>query len=511
MKFIQQDQVAASRFSAGVRGYFQANMLTSWIARDQPGKNYLSETKQACTRVFSSILGLNAALMLVSALSGCSGAVGTPPDTTPVAATPLAVSPAAADIFPDVPVTFTITGGKPTYSAFTSNSVVLPVNAAVTGTSFTVTPAAVTADTSVDITVRDAANTSATAKATVKPSTLINQITFTPSAPATNGCGTGLCSGNDALVVVKAALNGVVLRGRQIRFEALQGSFKISTTGLVPPPPGSTCTDRSCTVLTDAQGEATVTVVADAAAFTQVATLQITDASVPSSGQSRKYNFTIIQQTSGVGILSVLPSASIVLQGAAGSVATNGMGSCPIGTVSYAIFGGTPEYKVSSSLPDVAPAPSETVKNSGDSFTVTLIPVRTGGSCGQPVFVIADKLGRSIQTAVLDLQRGLDGTSTVDPVFSILPSSGINLCPNSTVSVAISGKGSFVAAIATSVPSDAGGPLIDVNPKAGPIPGTVTFTRRSGTVPSVVEVRFSDGITTQPLKITTPPASTTCP
>jgi hypothetical protein len=208
-------------------------------------------------------LALVAVIGLISGLSACgSGAVGSPPDTTPVASTPLAISPAAADLFPDVPTTFTVTGGKPGYTAFSSNSVALPVTATLAGATFTVIPGPVTAETAVDITVRDTANASASAKATVKPSTLINQITFTPSAPTAAGCGTGLCSGNDAQVVVKAALNGVVLRSRQIRFEVLQGSFKISPTSA-----GAACTTTSCTVSTDGQGESAIRVIADSGYF----------------------------------------------------------------------------------------------------------------------------------------------------------------------------------------------------------------------------------------------------
>ena len=491
MKFIQQDQVAASRFSAGVRGYFQANLLTSWIARDQPGKNYLSETKQACTRVFSSILGLNAALMLVSALSGCSGAVGTPPDTTPVAATPLAVSPAAADIFPDVPVTFTITGGKPTYSAFTSNSVVLPVNATVTGTTFTIIPGPVTAETAVDITVRDSLNASAAAKATVKPSTLINQITFTPSAQTATGCAAALCSGNDAQVVVKAALNGVVLRSRQIRFDVVQGSFKISSTS-------SLCTMSSCTVLTDEQGEATIRVVADVGAPTQVATLQISDVT---GGQNRKYSFNIVQQISGVGVLSTLPSESVVIKGAPGVSGTaDGTGKCPIAAqVDYLIFGGTAPYSVASSRPDIA---SVVPSLSGGRFSVNV------RDCGQAVFILTDATGRTIQTPLLDSQRGdsLLVTTIATPPLSVAPPAVIGC--NSSASAAISGSGSFVAAINTAIPNDQI-PNFNMTPSSGTLPNSITFRRsNSGTVPAQILVTITDGKTPILLTVTT---TGTCP
>lgn len=462
--------------------------------------DWMSKVSQG--RALSAILGLNAALVLGFTLSGCgSGAVGAPPDTTPVAATPLAVSPAAADIFPDVPVTFTISGGKPSYSAFTSNSVVLPVTATVTGATFTVIPGPVTAETSVDITVRDSLNASAAAKATVKPSTLINQITFTPSAPAATGCGTGLCSGNDAQVVVTAALNGVVLRGRQIRFDAFQGAFQLVT-------PGTNVLVNSLIAVTDGNGEAVVRVIAIAGAPTQVATLAVSDVS---GGQSRKYSFNIIQQTSGVGILSVLPNTSVVLQGARG--VSGGTGKCPNGLVRYSIFGGTPGYKVRSSQPQIADVSPAEVSVSGGTFDVN-VNSSVGDVCGQIVFTISDASGLTIQTPVLDLQRGPDSTATAsDPAFLVSPATPLTLCKNSTASVTLAGKGTFVAAISTSIPTDpsTNAPTVTVTPFFGPLPATVTFARSGGTMPASIKANFSDGKSPMELIVNTPPVSSACP
>jgi hypothetical protein len=478
MKFIQQDQVAASRFSAGVRGYFQANMLTSWIASDQPGKNYLSEIKRAYTRVFSSILGLNAALMLVSALSGCSGAVGTPPDTTPVAATPLAVSPAAADIFPDVPVTFTITGGKPTYSAFTSNSVVLPVNATVTGTTFTVIPGPVTAETAVDITVRDSLNASAAAKATVKPSTLINQITFTPVGPTGNGCGTNaLCSGGDALFSITAALNGVVLRNRAIRFDATQGGFQFVT-------PGSGTLVTALSINTDEQGGATVRVTAAAGAPTQVATLQTTDVV---SGFSRRYSFNIAQVTSGVGILSILPSSAITFTGAKGAVGQDG--SCPNGQVDFYVFGGTPPYSAVSPLPGFAviSAPA-TVSTNGGRFTVQIL------GCGKTSFIVTDSTGRSIETSLVEGIRGATGDAVTTKLFGVSPM-GFTVSCGLGGTISLSGSGSFTSTVVS------GGAAFVVSPNADFLPRDVSVFAGSGSV-SPAKVTFTSNGTSLTSTIT---------
>jgi hypothetical protein len=445
------------------------------------------------SQVLTPILIAIATIGLISGLSACgSGAVGSPPDTTPVASTPLAVSPPTADLFPDVPTTFTITGGKPGYSAFSSNSVVLPVTATLPSATFTVIPGPVTAETTVDITVRDTANASASAKATVKPSTLNNQITFTPSAPAATGCGAALCNGNDAQVVVRAALNGVALRSVKIRFEAIQGSFTISSGSCVPP-----STPTSCTVPTDNQGEAAVTVVANKDAQTQFATLKVSD-----GVQSRNYSFNIIQQTSGLGILSVLPSTSVVLQGLRGVAGVAaGAGACPNAQLSYSIFGGTPPYTVVSSLPQVAAVANSPFDR---TFSVT---VSNATGCGQAVFVISDFTGRTIQTAVLDLQRGPDSvSSTVDSPFLVSPQS-LTLCPNSKAGVTLSGTGTYVAAIGTSIKDN----IVTLDPPSGSLPAAVTFTRTTGVVPGTVDVNFSDGKNPKQYMIDTPSGPPKCP
>jgi len=438
----------------------------------------------------SQYLLLLTSLAMMATLSACgSGAVGAPPDNTPVASTPLAVSPPTVDLFPDVPVIFTITGGKPAYSAFSSNSAVLPVTAALPGTTFTVIPGPVTAETAVEITVRDSLNASASAKAAVKPSTLINQITFTPSAPTATGCGTALCSGNDAQVVVKAALNGVVLRSRQIRFDAFQGNFQIIT-------PGSNLPVNSLVATTDEQGEAAVKVAANAGAPTQVATLQISDVT---GGQTRKFSFNITQQISGVGVLSTLPSESVVIKGAPGVSGTaDGTGKCPTAAqVDYLIFGGTAPYSVSSSRPDIASAVPSSVSTSGGRFSVNV------RDCGQAVFVITDATGRTIQTPLLDSQRGnsLTVITIATPPLAVSPPASIGC--NSSASAAISGSGNFVAAINTAIPNDQI-PNFTMTPSSGTLPNSITFTRsNAGIVPAQVLVTVTDGKTSIQLTVTT--------
>ena len=130
----------------------------------------------------------------MAALASCSGAVSSPPD--PIAAVPLSVSPPSADIFSGMPTTFTISGGTPGYSAFSSNSDTLPVVTTVTGNKFIVTPKTVTSSTAIDITVRDSANAiPVTVKINIKP----NIFSVLPSSPITVAGAKGVLVGQDGL------------------------------------------------------------------------------------------------------------------------------------------------------------------------------------------------------------------------------------------------------------------------------------------------------------------------
>ena len=384
------------------------------------------------------MIGQGATLLLstccVVLLGSCgSGAVSAPPAPDPAAGTPLTVSPPTAVLFPDLPTTFTITGGRSGYTAFSSNNAVLPIAANVTGSTFSVVPSAVTADTEIEITVRDAANTSATAKATVKPSSLLNQITFTPFGPTGIGCGTNtVCSGGDAQIVVKAVQNGVVLRNRSIRFDAFKGDFQlvILATGEKV---------SSLSIKTDEQGEATARITANVGAITQVATIRTTDEGVP-SGQSRSYNFTIVQQTSGVGILSTLPSGVVTFTGEKGPAGSDGF--CPTGAVDYYIYGGTPPYVVASPLTGVATVSPGSVGTSGGRFTARVM------DCGKVAFIVTDASGRTVETSTLEALRGAKGDAiTTPPSLTVTSATPFAVACGMSGTVTVSGIGSYTTTI----------------------------------------------------------------
>lgn len=420
-------------------------------------------------------VGFVIAMVLLPALTGCSGAVSAPPT---VSTTPLSVSPPIADLFPDIPTTFTISGGTPAYSTFSSNNVVLPVASSVTGNTFTVIAKSVTADTPVDITVRDTVSAApVTAKATVKPTTLNNQITFTPVGPTGNGCGANaICSGGDAQFSVMASLNGVVLANRAIRFDATQGGFQIVT-------PGSNALVGSLVVNTDEQGGATVRVTANVGAPTQVATVQTTDVAL---GLTRKYNFVIAQQISGVGILSVLPSGDVTITGAKG--ASGADGTCPVGaSVDYYIYGGTPPYSVASPQVGVATVSPSAVSNGNRKFTAQV----TG--CGKTAFIVTDATGRALETASLTSVQGAKGDTVVTDTLTVSPTA-LTIACGGAGSVAITGSGSFRV-----YGSGGGGSGFTTSPSFGAIPNTVTFSATTGSIfsPVLIDIGNSSGSLTQ--------------
>ena len=402
----------------------------------------------------------------------------------------LAISPASVTLFPDMPFTFNISGGSGLYTASSSVPAVLTVPTNVTGTSFSVTPNAVTADTAIDVTVRDEKGATAVAKVTLKPSTLLNQITFTPLAPTGTGCGTNtVCSGGDAQFVVKAVQNGVILTNRQIRFEVFQGAFQLVT-------PGTGALVNSLVVNTDNQGEAVLRITANVGAATQVATIQTTDVT---TGLIRRYNFNIIQQVSGAGILSVLPSGSVTITGPKGAPGADG--SCPVGTtVDYYVYGGTAPYNVSSPLPSVATVSPATVTTKGGKFTAQI------AGCGTVSFIVTDASGRTIETSSLIAVQGARGDA-VTPVAALAVSPNALTIPCGTSgSVSVTGNGTFL----TSTTGAGTGFLI--NPSVGAIPSTVTFSAATGSISSTVLVDFVNGALRQRVNVTvTGTVSGNCP
>jgi hypothetical protein len=452
---------------------------------------------------------IGAALLTVSALTSCGGGGVA---ATSTATGSLIVLPGTADVFPNTPVTFTVSGGTPGYAVFSSNSTVIPLNSQVSGHTFSVVANDVSADTAVTITARDALNATATTTANVKVAVLNNQATLLPLAPSDltqpAGCGTKVCSGGDANVTVTATKNNIKLIGRPILFTVYQGQFQFVT-------PNSRTLVNSITVNTDENGLAVAKLTVPALVPTQVATMTITDTT---TGLLKYFNFNIVQQTSGTGILSSLPSGDTTFTGPDG--ATGGFspgtiaGQCPTGFVDYYVFGGTPPYRIASPLPQLI-----LVAIAGQPFAPETILTVDGGSfvaaingCGSSHLIITDATNRSIETSQIIGVKGKDGTPApapvvptttipvVSPAAQTFPAPPLGCAQNFTVS--LSGTGSWTGTMAT----PGGSPGISFTPTSGTLPGTVTVTRSPNpgpAVPATVLINFGNSAGTGVLTVTT--------
>ena len=268
--------------------------------------------------------------------------------------------------------------------------IVLPVTQAVNGATVVLLPNNVAANTTAVITVQDAIGQTATSTITVSPAPLLNTLTITP---ARTTCGTNaICSGDTAIAAVQVTSpTGAGIPNRQVRFDVVTGAFGIQSSNpaqpLVP----------TLTVVSDANGNARVVLEATVNAPTQSAQLRATDVT---TGNAVTAAFTIVQQTDGSAILSVVPPTATIT-GPQVNVCTAGF------RIDYFIYGGTPPYRVSSTFPTAVSLFNTPVTTAGGAFTVI-----TNGTCVNPlVFTIVDAIGRQT-TATLINQPG---TATPTP------------------------------------------------------------------------------------------------
>ena len=443
-------------------------------------KNYFRSTGS-----WAKHAAILAVLGAMGALLGSCGGGGVASTTATGGA--LQVQPATADVFPDVPTGFSVSGGKSPYDVSTSNNVVIPPPT-ISGTTFTVIARPVVADTTVTLTIRDSAGVTTTTALNVKATTLSNVVTITPIAPTGTGCG-GLCSGGDAQVTVTAALNGVKLVNRSIRFDVFQGDFRFVT-------PGTNVQVTSIIVNTDENGVAVARLQAIVTAPTQVATLTTTDTL---TGLVRRTNFVIAQQTSGAGILSVLPSGSVTFTGNKPGVGQPAQ--CPFGgIVDMYIYGGTPPYTIVSPLPQFLTVSPAIVNTNGGSFRVT------ESGCGNASLIVTDAQNRVGETSQVIGVLGPAGDApppVVATSLTVTPTSHVLACGQTGTST-LSGSGTYTSTVTTpGVPPGS----FTVSPTSGGIPGSISFTRNNGVAaasPTTITVNVVAGTIVVPVTVTVP-------
>ena len=294
-------------------------------------------------------------------------------------------------VYSHTAATLQVTGGAPPYQAFSSNSAVLPVAQNVDTGVIVLIPGDVAADTPVIITVQDAIGQTATSSVTVRPAPLFNTLTVVPSRTV---CGTNaVCSGDTATATVQViGPAGGGIPNRQVRFDVITGAFAIQSSNPAQP------LVSSLTVVSDINGSARVVLQAAVNVPTQPAQIRATDLT---TGNSVTASFTIVQQTDGSAILSVVPPTATIT-----GPDTN---TCSAGfRIDYFIYGGTPPYHISSTFPDAVTLVNSTVNFSGGSFEAI-----TNGTCVDPLtFTIVDAIGR--QTTA-QRSSNVPGTAVAPP------------------------------------------------------------------------------------------------
>ena len=400
---------------------------------------------------------------------------GTPAVNDP---TKITILPAAATAFSGLPTTFLFTGGTGSYIVASSNQAVIAVSGGVTGGSLTVVPNPVTADTQVTLTVRDTGTAAPVSTiVTVKPGTVANNITITPSPTQGGSCDPAVCSGGDALVSTTISQGGIPLPARGVRFDVVTGSFAFVITD---PVTGVETLSNTVTVITDQAGNAQARIRVTADAPNQTALLQITDIG---TGAFQRTSFVIAQATGSSPGFFTSPD-SITFQGPN----TN---TCAGSTVQATIFvfGGTPPYTVSNTT-NAFQTTRDTVSFSGGSFDVIPVGICVGAP-GLPI-VVRDSAGRTATSLVANVP----GTQAA-PAFTVAPTSiTLTSCSTSSTAsvIATGGTGVYVGSTSSnSIVFTHSGNTFTVSraPNSAAPPSSATLTISDGQTLQSVTVNFT--------------------
>lgn len=401
---------------------------------------------------------------------GGGGVSGPPPVQDPSRIT---ILPGIATLYSGVPTTFVISGGTGSYIVSSSNQSVVPISSSVTGNALVVTPNHVGADTEVTLTVRDTGTTpTASATVVVRPGTVSNEVTITPTSTQGLGCAPAICSGGDAEVAVTLSQAGAPLIGRAVRFDAVTGDYRFITSSSASP---IEVLETSTTVVSDQSGRARTRIRVLPSAPNQTALLQVTDTN---SGAFQRTSFAIAQATGTSPGFFAAP-ASLTFAGTR-------QGECAGTNISgmFYVFGGTPPYVISNTFSGLIVRP-DTVAGNGGSFTVT----PTGSCLNNIPVVIRDAAGRTTTVSV----SNVEGTVPV-PALAASPST-VNLSScDATANVQVAGgRGTyFVASGSDSLVATVSGSTVTVrrrNPSGPAAPaGNIGISDGTSVVNVTVEV-----------------------
>lgn len=407
----------------------------------------------------------------MAALTSCGGGAVSAP-ATPVTPAPISITPSTATLFSELPTNFIIVGGSGSYVITSSNQAVVPIAGPFSGTTFTVVPNPVATETNVTLTIRDTATAlPVTADLTVRPRTVENIVTITPSASQSAACGTSICSGGDAEVRVSLSQGGLPIVGRHVRFDVISGDVRIITSPAGLPETLST----SGTTSTDSTGTASMRVRVLADATSQTALLQITDVS---SGFTQRTSISIAPSSNAP--LNAQPS-TIVFQGIAANTCASGVRADVI------VFGGRPPYLISQ--PGSFQVSPTTVTQSGGRFTIEATGQCTAGS----QIAVVDSNGATVSVSASNTLSDVPAPTAPTPTaFSVSPTFvSLGSCNDVANVLLIGGSGTYVAASGNAaVIATTNGTTGSVRRRDGAAPGT-----------GFVIVTFSDGKDTREVSV----------
>lgn len=391
-------------------------------------------------RPIPSIARVAAACLAAATLASCGGG-GVSAGPSPIVNSPtITILPAGSIAAPVVmysglPTTFVLSGGTGSYVIASSDQAVLQVAGGVTGRSVTLVPNNVVADTTVTLTVRDTGTAlPVSATVSVRPGTVNNNLTVTPSSTQSTSCTPAVCSGGDAEAKVTISQGGIPLAARGIRFEVLSGSFAFITTapGFVPE-----LTATFIDTTTDETGTARSRIRVAPLAANQTALLRVTDLA---TGAYRQSAFAIAQFTGNTPAFFSLPT-EITFTGAFATACAANVAS------DVSIFGGTPPYSVSGGSSAFTVSPT-TVLTNGGKFNI-ILPL--GASCVDGASIgITDATGRTIAVTVNNV---LGSGTAPAPVVVLSPAALTLFCsiaPPGTITSSLTisgGSGTFSAGV----------------------------------------------------------------
>lgn len=437
------------------------------------------------SRVLPLLLRLAAAALVAAGVASCGGSVSANPSPIVTDAAISILPGTGTTMYSGLPTTFVLSGGTGSYIVTSSNQAVIPIAGGVTGRSVSLVPNPVTADTPVTLTVRDTGSAvPVTANVTVRPGTVGNTVTITPSATQPTACGSSICAGGDAEVKVTVSQGGIPLAARGVSFGVVSGDFRIIASGFGVTPE---VLAASANTITDELGVARMRIRALPEALAQTALIQITDLG---TGAFQRTSFTISQN--GSAPLVALPNV-INFTGPNTTACASGLGADVV------VFGGRPPYQITQpgSVAFVTPI---VVATSGGRFSVT----SNGGCADTATIGIIDASGA---TATVTVSNRV-GTVEVVPQFIVSPNTAaLATCTDTSGVIAAGGTGTFFAAAGSGalVTTVAGSAVSISRAKGSAAPGI--------TSPQSLQVFVSDGKSVLPVTVTLtgPAATAACP